>query len=74
MSKPYFITNDPQDVERVRAYIKDYVFKHTDPCGWATEQMFRKLRNPDPGLDSAGFDELAWDNDVWVPTGTKYIP
>ena len=74
MSKPYFITNDPADVDRVRAYIKDYVLKHTDPCAWATQQMFNKLKNPNPGIDSDSYDTVAWDNDEWVPKGTAIKP
>ena len=74
MSKPYFISNDPSDVDAIRAYIKDFLLQHTDPDAWATQQMFDKLRKPIMGMDDAGYDELAWDNDVWVPKGTKYIP
>ena len=51
------------------------MLQQTDPCAWATEQMFRKLKNPNPGFDSDSYDVEAWDTeDRWIPKGTKYIP
>ena len=63
-----------KDIENIKAAIDEQLEEALDPDAYATRKMFDKIKNPDPGFDSAGFDELAWDNDIWVPNGTKYIP
>lgn len=68
-----YSTEVESDMQKIAHTIEQYMLRKTDPCAWAMEQMFNKLKNPNPGFDSAGYDTEAWDNDVWVPEGTKYI-
>ena len=74
IKKTIYSTELESDMKKIADAVEDYMLQATDPCAWATQQMFDKLKNPNPGIDEAGYDTVAWDNDVWVPKGTKYIP
>lgn len=74
IKKTIYSTEVEADMQKITQHIADYMWKKTDPCGWATEQMFKKLKQPTPLYDDEPYDVEAWDQDVWVPKGTRYIP